>query len=232
MAVLVNQFSASAAEVVAGALQDFRRAVVIGARTFGKGVKQVAVPLPPHMNRLLGGQGRLIITASRLYLPLGRSIQREEGSGPRAISAMGGIEPDIEAAERDDVYQGRQLAELARVQFSPEVTEYIHKHFASIKHLFDEGDLWDPNRYPGFEDLYQSLKTTLTREEVRYALRNLIRRHIEDERGEEFASDFREDGPLQRAILELLGRLGVDPLGVPEYRSIAERRAGDAKRSE
>lgn len=232
MAILVNRFSASAAEVVAGALQDFQRAEVIGTRTFGKGVKQVAIPLPPHTRLLLGGQGRLIITTSHLYLPLGRSIQGEDRTGSRAISATGGIDPDIKVAEKDDTYQGRQLAELARVQFSHEVTEYIHKHFASIRHLFDEGDLWDPNRYPGFDDLYQSLGTTLTRDDVRHALRSLIRRHLEDERGEEFASDFREDGSLQRAILELLGRLGVDPLEVPAYRSIAERRAREGSRAE
>jgi carboxyl-terminal processing protease len=232
MVVLVNRLSASAAEVVAGALQDFKRAQVIGTRTFGKGVKQVAVPLPPHMRLLLGGQGRLIITTSHLYLPLGRSIQGEHGTSPRASAARGGIEPDITVADRNEIYGGRQLAELARVQFSRELTEYIHRHYASIKHLFDQGDLWDPDQYPSFDELYQSLHTTLTRDEVRQAVRSLIRRHVEDERGEELASDLREDDPLQRAILELLDRLGVDPLGVTEYRAIAERRAGEVKRKE
>ena len=86
MAVLVNQGSASASEIVSGALQDHKRAFLVGQRTFGKASVQQLIPLS-------GGTG-LRLTIARYYTPLGRLIQRDYRDKSKADE--GGIFPDVE----------------------------------------------------------------------------------------------------------------------------------------
>jgi carboxyl-terminal processing protease len=87
MVVLINSGSASAAEIVAGALQDRKRAELVGLTSFGKGSVQTLIPLRG------GADGAIKLTTARYYTPSGRSIQKT------------GIEPDLEVAQSQEEAQ-------------------------------------------------------------------------------------------------------------------------------
>lgn len=222
--VLVDGSTASSAEVVAGALQDFRRATIMGQRTFGKGAKQTSFPLSPALNRLLGGEGRILLTTSYLVLPLGRPIQAPRPSGKRTRpGAPGGIVPDIALGEAEERVDEKTEAERLRIQFHPSVNEFIARRFDGIRALHAAGTTWDPASEEGFTSIVDSLDTRLSVPEIRRCVRNAARRHAEEEDPAENVADYDEDPHLARAILEALRRLGRDPNEIPAYRDIPGR---------
>ncbi len=101
LVVLINSGTASASEIVAGAIQDHKRGLILGVRSFGKGSVQTVIPLPD-------GAG-IKLTTAKYYTPKGRSIQAE------------GIVPDIRLAfnpiedqEGDSIFRTLRERDLAR----------------------------------------------------------------------------------------------------------------------
>ena len=103
MVVLINGGSASASEIVAGALQDHRRAVVVGTKSFGKGSVQTVMPLR--------GDGAMRLTTSRYYTPSGRSIQAL-GVSPDIVVEQPRRAPQSEEDEESTTPRTRFEADL------------------------------------------------------------------------------------------------------------------------
>jgi carboxyl-terminal processing protease len=140
--VLVNRYSASAAEIVAGALQDHDRAWVFGDNTFGKGLVQTVMPLSENT--------ALALTTAKYYTPSGRLIQRDYGSGSfyeyyfnrkdgpakdttdakmtdsgRTVYGGNGIQPDEKFTDK---YNRFQVETLRKAVFRDYIPKFFSNH--------------------------------------------------------------------------------------------------------
>ncbi|MBC6443720.1 MAG: S41 family peptidase [Rhodobacteraceae bacterium] len=113
--VLINNGSASASEIVAGALQDHHRAVVVGTRSFGKGSVQTIMPLQ--------GDGAIRLTTARYYTPSGRSIQAL-GVAPDILVDQ---QTEIEGTAEEDARSQRFEADLRGALANDSLTESQRK---------------------------------------------------------------------------------------------------------
>ncbi len=105
MVILVNGGSASASEIVSGALQDLGRAVILGTKTFGKGSVQTIIPL--------SDQSALRLTTARYYTPSGRVIQ-ENGIVPDIIVEQDPISKEVEGKENEDSEEKEKIRRFLR----------------------------------------------------------------------------------------------------------------------
>ena len=147
--VLIDAGSASASEIVAGALQDHRRAVVMGQRSFGKGSVQSLLPL--------GNDAALKLTTARYYTPSGHSVQE------------GGITPDIAVPQLSDP----DLAKRARFQMRE---SDLRGHLVNEIGLADEAIEKDMREDPRFQQTAEELKEKGIEDfQLHYALETLRR---------------------------------------------------------
>jgi len=107
MVVMINRQSASASEIVAGALRDNGRAIVVGSRSFGKGSVQSVAPLP-------SGRGQLKITEQHYYGPSGRNINRMDDSAEWGVDPSPGFYVQMTDAEYSEMLRIRREREVIR----------------------------------------------------------------------------------------------------------------------
>lgn len=167
--VLVDGFTASGAEILAGALQDYDRAVVLGERTFGKGLVQTVLRLP-HGRRLR-------FTTGEWQTPLGRSLHRPRDMemrpvaedpdtfprvttpGGRTLVNGGGVFPDLHIAEDTTTLAERELLRVAAEKEIPINVRIAEFSFQVAKELRDAGapPTLDGQRFDSFvEELIQA----------------------------------------------------------------------------
>ncbi|MCM0041937.1 MAG: S41 family peptidase [Algoriphagus sp.] len=168
--VLINERSASAAEIVAGALQDYDRAVLLGQKSFGKGLVQTTLPLSFN--------AQVKVTTAKYYIPSGRCIQAIDYAKSREDGSAGTVPDSLRKAFK--TANGRIVLDGAGIEPDEKVTE---KSYAPISytlvagnHVFDYATTFfyknpsiaSPSKFQVSEEVYAEFKKFLVGKEYDY----------------------------------------------------------------
>lgn len=179
IAILIDNHSASASEIVAGAMQDLDRAVLIGQRTLGKGLVQNVIPLSYNTS--------LKVTVARYYIPSGRGIQaidyshRDENGdhtlipdslktafttrNGRTVYESAGIEPDI-------MIEPRSIGNITRAL----ITNHIIFDFAT-QFFLNNSEIAPPDEFEITEEIFNDFKAYVATKKLEY--KNASEKHLE-----------------------------------------------------
>jgi C-terminal peptidase prc len=188
MVCLINRASASASELLSGALKDHKRALMIGEKTYGKGVGQTPIILSSMMMKRY-----LYLTVMRYTTPNGTEVDHK-GVEPDLVEDDGRPSPDVFAAEH-------------ALRRSGAVEQYRDARWSAAIRKLADNDRFETAGYEGFDEFYTGLKTRLSKDQVREAIRRSVRRRMEED-GKVWMTDLQTDKVLQRGLVEILDRLG------------------------
>jgi carboxyl-terminal processing protease len=173
--VMANEYSASGSEIVIGAIKDHNRGVIVGKRTFGKGLVQTLFKLTPTEDNVRPPAVK--VTTAKYYTPGGVCIQKND-------NGIGGIEPDIEIAQQE--LPETDIESLLKLRSSELLRKFIQEHPTPSEEEFHE------------------FKDKLKKEGIEFSTDNLLRGKIREqqskERGEMVFVDLANDLQLQQAV--------------------------------
>jgi carboxyl-terminal processing protease len=200
LVVLVNSGSASASEILAGALRDHKRARLVGEKTYGKGSVQEQMPLRTEPG------ASLKLTVAKYYLPGGDCVHET------------GITPDVPEPADEQVTPGWKYEEVGKVV--DQLDEWAAGAYRANPDVFRklaEDDGGDAARYPGLAEKVEELQSRahVSAPDVRSYVRRTIRRLAADDRNRRFVSNIEDDRQLRRAALVLLDTLDGGKLAAP-----------------
>lgn len=170
LVVLINERSASASEIVAGALQDYDRAILIGKKTFGKGLVQTSIPLSYN--------SQIKVTTAKYYIPSGRCIQAIDYS-KKDLTGKSSATPDSVRNEFK-TKNGRIVLDGAGIEPDTSIESKIYApitySLVARNHIFDFGNKFfvenegiaEPKEFKLSEDVYEEFVTWLEGKEYDY----------------------------------------------------------------
>ena len=188
MVCLINRASASASELLSGALKDHQRALMIGETTYGKGVGQTPILLSSMLMKRY-----LYLTVMRYTTPNGTPVDHK------------GVVPDINMGDGRPTPDA--FAAAWALRRTGAVEQYRDAHWGADLRRLADNDGFETDPYPDFDAFYAGLKTKMSKDDVREEVRRSTRRRMEDD-GKVWMTDLQTDKVLQRGLVEILDRLG------------------------
>jgi carboxyl-terminal processing protease len=214
LVVLINRSSASASELLAGTLQDLKRAVLVGDRTYGKGIGQQGYTVTGFSDKTVLGESAtfylLSLTTIRYFFP--------SGGNPHGV----GVTPDREV--RPAGATGDRFARIYRLARSKDFRKYVEslaaEPGAAALACWDGAD---SARYPRFDTFYRKLKIAPSRRDVRRAVRRALRAALAAKQsdGECAVADLVDDRVLRAGLEELAEKLELGDLDELFERTLA-----------
>tara|TARA_B100001059_G_scaffold52507_1_gene46292 strand:+ start:10912 stop:12573 length:1662 start_codon:yes stop_codon:yes gene_type:complete len=197
LVVLINRSSASASEIVSGAVQDFDRGVVIGQRSFGKGLVQ--------QTRKLSYNAQLKVTTAKYYIPSGRCIQALDYSNRDEDGSVGKV-PDSLRTEFKTLVNERSVFDgggiTPDISIEPQKFSNILRSLVSKRHIFNfanefrrnNDSINDAKSFVIKDDVYDQFKQYLNDKEYEYETNTekVIKKLEKDAEGEKYLADLKE----------------------------------------